>query len=637
MKRVVIPQTVQAGNWPRLPASAVPEEHWQLFCRRRTAVQMYIEGHALRAIEQRTHLKGWEVNRLASRFLTLDDQGQCIGERALLPHIHLKPYERRKPSGNKYSGQQGGMSGCLQQLLETYPEIEERMVAVLKDSAQMLDDHRNAIAFLTKKFMQVLHAIAPDHRGWPYTTKYQGRVSIRRYILALRNHVPGSYINAHGSSEARAHIVTGTGHRPYLAAQRPFDIVELDGHFISAFFVLLVEQVNGLMFPIPLDRMWLLAAIDQYSHAVLAYKLVLRSQPGASDVREVLVRASLGGWKAQTLENTNFSYKVDAGFPSSVIEECCGVMFSVLSVDSHLSNIAKKITLQARQDFGFHHYLGPTGRFETRAKIERLFAEVVRHTALLPSTTGSHPRHGRADGAQEKAVEYQLDLTRFIQALDVALANYNTEPSEGIGMFSPLGLIRQYMSQAAILPRIAVERRERLKVDLITKYVTVRGSLAEGRRPYIMLDRVRYTSEHLAANFDLIGFKLCVEIDEHDYRAVNAFLPNGAAIGVLHACGWWATFRHTPYIRRLVNSLIGQRALTITEDLPPSQQICDYFIRHNEPNRALLVKQAEDPSLSTLPRAVVPVKKPVKDYLLQPDQEYPGLPAAGQADNRGGS
>lgn len=175
-------------------------------------------------------------------------------------------------------------------------------------------------------------------------------------------------------------------------------------------------------------------------------------------------------------------------------------------------------------------------------------------------------------------------------------------------MFSPLGLIRQYMNQAAILPRIAVERRERLKVDLITKYVTVRGSLAEGRRPYVMLDRVRYTSEHLAANFDLIGLRLCVEIDEHDYRAVNAFLPNGAAIGVLHACGWWATFRHTPYIRRLVNSLIAQRALTITEDLPPSQQICDYFIRHNEPNRALLVKQAEDPSLSTLPRAVVPVK-----------------------------
>lgn len=101
MKRVVIPQTVQAGNWPRLPASAVPEEHWQLFCRRRTAVQMYIEGHALRAIEQRTHLKGWEVNRLASRFLTLDDQGfseQVSTGHLTCAEIALRPTALYKPA-----------------------------------------------------------------------------------------------------------------------------------------------------------------------------------------------------------------------------------------------------------------------------------------------------------------------------------------------------------------------------------------------------------------------------------------------------------------------------------------------------------------------------------------------------------
>lgn len=637
MRRVVIPESVRAGNWPRIMLASVPDKHWPVFCSRREAVTMYIEGRSMHAIKARTDISGGEVNRLVSRFVSLDEHGHCFGERALIPHARLKNYERTKPVGPKRSEQRGGMSGCLGQLLKVYPEIEEKLVEVLKDSAQRLDDKTNAMNFLIGRFMAILRSIAPDHKGWPYSTKHVGRTSIRRYITQLRNQHAITYTNAHGSPESQAHIVTGTGYKPYIESKRPFDIVELDGHFISAFFVLLVEEVDGLVKAVTMDRICLPAAIDQYSHALLAYKVVLQSEPCADDVREVIAQACLGAWVPRTLENQQFPYMAGAGFPSGVMEACRGVAFSVLSVDSHLSNIAAKITMQAREDFGYQHLLGPVKRFEARAKIERIFREVVRETALLPSTTGSHPHNGRAENAEEKAQTYQLDMKRFLDVLDVALANYNITSSEGTGMFSPLELLEQFTRQGAVLPYIAAERRERLKADLINRIATVRGSVSQGRRPYIILDRVRYTNAVLAANFELVSQKLCIEVDETDYRTVKAFLPNGEAIGSLCAAGWWGTFKHTPRVRRMVNSLIRNGKLRIDENSPAVAQICDYFIRQDQPNLALLVKQGEDPCRAAIPQPPAKVRRPVKDYYIQPDREYPGIPTPGQADNRGGA
>lgn len=637
MKRVVIPDAVRAGNWCKLSPVAIPEERWHQFCTRRTAVTMYIEGYTERAISRKTGIKGPEVHRLLVRFLTLDDHGQAMGERALVPHARLKSYERTASLDDHHHGAHGGLSGCLGKLLATFPEIERKLLDVLQDHAQRLEEKTNVQAFLIQKFMNALRQAAPDYQGWPYTTKHLGRNSIRDYVLQLCDQNAAAFINAHGSPEARAHLATGTGHRPYLSAGRPFDIVELDGHLLEAIITLLVEQVDGLVKAVPLDRMWLLTMIETYSEAVLAYKLVLHSQPTAGDVREVIAGACLGGWTPRALENERYRYVPGAGFPSSVIEGCRGVTFAALSVDSHLSNIANKITLQARQDFGFHHLLGPIGRFETRNHIERLFREVARETSQIPSTTGSHPHKGRADKADEKAIRYQIDLKRFLDALDVALANYNVQQSEGIGMFSPLELLEQYTLQGALFPQVDPDRQVRLMTDLITKEVTVRGSRREGRRPYIQLDRVRYTNEVLAANFDLIGQKLLIEIDEHDYRVVKAYLSSGDYLGVLVAGGWWSGFPHTCYMRRLVNSEIRNGGLCIDPIGNPVQQISDYFVHLNQPDLALLVRQGAAPTTTALPQMERTAPMSVKDYFIQPERDYPGLPTPGRADNRGES
>lgn len=431
-----------------------------------------------------------------------------------------------------------------------------------------------------------------------------------------------------------AHLATGTGYGRYIKAKRPFDCVQLDGHYIDAFFALRVEQAPGIYQWIAIDRIWLLSIIDVFSKAILAYKLVLRSEVSATDVREVISQACLGQWCPRNLVNQAYPYKAGAGLPSGTMAECHGVGFGVFFADSHLSNLAKKITTSARSDFGFQVCIGPVGHFETRAEIERSFREVARAVHQLMSSTGSNPHKGRVTDAEQKAIKYEIDLLLMEDAMDVFLSNYNAAPTEGLGWLSPLGCLRQYFDQGMLLPRYEVDHMQRLEADISAVKATVRGGFNSGRRPYIQLDRARYTNEVLAGDFGFVGMELLIKVDYHDYRAIEAYLPNGECLGFLRAQGYWGEFKHTPTVRRKINSLIRSGDLRIDSEREPVPQLVDYFTLHGEAAVALSISR----EAATLPEEAPSPKKrrPVPpDYFLQPNADYGELPSPGQALNRG--
>ncbi|MDM8350303.1 hypothetical protein P8H27_15590 [Pseudomonas sp. sp1636] len=633
MKRTAIPQAIRQGDWPRVEPATVPQAQWPDFARKRLAVSMYIDGASMKAIRLQTGMPSNEINRLAHRFCSMDEEGHYFGERALIAYTRIVPYERRKPIGVKRSEQQGGLTGALNMLLSEHPEIEAAMIDLLCTPGAVLNDDRGGMSVLVSAFKQALEKAGIASPSWPFNTKHKGRTTIRKYLKALRVRFAVQYIHAHGDEVAVAHLATGTGHRRFIHPKRPFDCVQLDGHHIDAIFALRVEEMPGFYQWIAIDRIWLLSMIEPFSNAVLAYKLVLRSEVSAADVREVIAQACLGKWCPRALVNEKYQYKPGAGLPSGVIEGCQGISFGVFFADSHLSNLAKKITTEARRDFGFQVCIGPVGHFEVRAEIERSFLEVVREVHLLVSSTGSHPHAGRAKDAEQKAVKYEIDFTLMEDAIDVLLANYNVTPSEGLGLFSPLGYLEQFFRQGALIPSYSAEQRERLQADLTTRKATVRGSCDSGRRPYIQLDRVRYTSAILAGDFAFVGMQLLIEVDNHDYRAVKAYLPNGESIGYLCAQGWWGEFKHTPSVRLKVNSLIRSGDLKIDEDKSPTQQLSDYFTQHGQAGVALSLSREAATQKDENPR---PRKNRAfrPDYFIQADSEYGELPSPGRALNR---
>lgn len=635
MKRVAIPQRIKSGEYPRIQPEAVGEAEWPDFARKRLAVSMYIEGIAMKEIRLRTGIPSNEVNRLAERFCTLDEDGIYFAERALVKHSRVGVYERTKRIAEKRSEQQGGMAGALNMLLTEHDEVEFSIIELIETPGAVLSGAEDGLNSLVSKFYQAIEKAGVGRAEWPFNTKHKGRTSIRKYLKFLISKHAVQYIHAHGTGDAIAHLSTGSGHGRYIKAQRPLDCVQLDGHSIDAIFSLRVEMKPGVYQWIVMNRIWLLSMIDPCSKAVLAYKLVLRSEVSAADVREVIAQACIGRWQPRELVSDEYVYKPGAGLPSGVIEECCGVSFGVLFADSALSNLAKKVTMAARTDFGFQDCIGPVGHFEARAEIERSFKEVARRVHSLVSSTGSHPYEGRATDAEKKAVQYEVDLTLMEDAMDVALANYNVTPTEGLGYLSPLGYLAQVFRQDILIPRYTEDQMERLRADMTTSKATVRGGSESGRRPYIQLDRAHYTNEVLSGDFAFVGMELLIEIDYHDYRAVKAYLPTGGCIGYLRAQGFWGEFKHTPAVRRQVNSLIRSGEIKIDDDASPIQLLSDYYLKRGEPGVALsIAREAEEAEVDHAVSKGNREKRKQSDYYIRDMLEDDDFPQPGQALNQ---
>lgn len=254
MKRVAIPQAIKLGAWRRVDPASIPAAQWPEFALKRQAVSMYIDGAAMKEIRLRTGIQSNEVNRLAQRFCSMDEEGSYLGERSLLKYSRTGLYVRRKPIGTKRTEQQGGLSGALNMLLSEHNEIEASMIEIIRTPGAVLEDSSGGISFLISKFYQALSKVGIDSDSWPFITKHKGRTTIRKYLKLLRDQYAISYIHAHGDQASIAHLATGTGHGRYIKAKRPFDFAQLDGHFIDAIFALRVEEAPGIYQWICLDR-----------------------------------------------------------------------------------------------------------------------------------------------------------------------------------------------------------------------------------------------------------------------------------------------------------------------------------------------------------------------------------------------
>ncbi|WP_448090318.1 hypothetical protein [Pseudomonas azerbaijanoccidentalis] len=635
MKRTSIPPAIRAGEWRRLDPACIEKGRVELFSRRKKAVELYIEGVQPREIKLRTNIKANELHRLLNRFLSVDENGQFYGELALRPGFHIKPYTRTCPISPKRSEQHGGMSGVLGALLLNHPEIEEFLMGIIRKKGQPFSATQDWQKYLIGKFYEALEWVELAPTKWPYNTKHKGRRTIRKFVRKLVDENMVRFVRAHGDAISNAHLYTGTGHPRLIRPKRPGDIVELDGHYLDAFFVIQVELMPGYFQEIVVRRIWLLTMIDAFSKAVLAFKLVFKSEISAADVRAVIAQACLKTWSPRDVSVVRTPYVPGAGFPSGVVPDWLGTTFSSLWVDSHLSNMASKITTIARQDFGYMHCLGPTQHFESRPSIERLFKEVARQVQMLPSTTGSNPRQGRAIDPETKAVKYHIDMVKFEVAMDVALANYCATPSEGIGFLTPIGVILQCLQGGALMPKIPSFQREKLQADLSTKTVTVRGSVMSGRRPYVQLDRVHYTNSVLNDSAQWIGKQLQVVVDEDDYRAVAAYLSSGECIGHLQAIGWWSEFKHTVATRRKVNSLVSAGELRFLHGTSPVQQISDYFISHGQALEAFKLAREADPEVAAVTRqSEVKIVDPAEDLVMNIEVNDVEFPLPGTASTR---
>jgi hypothetical protein len=214
-------------------------------------------------------------------------------------------------------------------------------------------------------------------------------------------------------------------------------------------------------------------------------------------------------------------------------------------------------------------------------------------------------------------------------------------PSEGLRLLSPLEAVSQLVKKDHYIPRRPpLDLRKTLGVVTVKIIRTVKGGVEDGHRPYVTIERARYTSPRLIDSPELIGEKLIIEVNESDMRVVNAFLESGSPIGPLTVQGDWAIWPHSLKTRKEINSAIYKRTIVRTDGV---SIVATYFLQLEANLEAAMVRNKQDrSSASKLDRLKseqsrnsannehsaeaaalqAPAFPPVRDTTPVPDRDY---------------
>jgi putative transposase len=174
------------------------------------------------------------------------------------------------------------------------------------------------------------------------------------------------------------------------------------------------------------------------------------------------------------------------------------------------------------------------------------------------------------------ADKYKIRLEHVEDLIEVLIAEFNGRPSSGNGYRSPLERLQFFVSQPnVIIPKLNEEKRRRMHLFDYRIARTVRGNLKEGKRPYVQIDGVRYTSDILSQQPELIGKKLALYIDPQDGRFAHSyFSENGSELGLLEAKGYWG---RTPHSLETRKAILEGKLRQFEHDIDTNDPIHDYL------------------------------------------------------------
>jgi hypothetical protein len=610
--------------------TALPPVERQLFLRRRKAIELKFDGFNLKSITIQTGISDTEVCRLFKRYTGVDEFGRFNGEKALVPQKRLVEYSRRELRFEKRSEQQGGLSGILSLTLNTHPDVLEKFVAIVlrkKTDAYRGVKYKKTIYYA--EFLRLLREDGVKDVEWPFSMPSGGKRSILKLINSILEGDFTSAAFAMGDDQGRAHVQVGNGYEPLIRPILPFDAVQVDAYKVDSIFTLQTKPESNVSVCFPISRFWLLAVVESASEAVLALKPVFSSETHAQDVVDVLADAVMGGWEPiSELSIPGLMYPKNAGMPCYLIPQTKLALWGCLYLDNALQHHADVVSNQFRSKFGCSINFGQLKRPERRSAVENLFRQACqRFFHVLPSTTGSSPDNGRADTAEENAIRYRVDVEEASQVLDVVMASYNITPRSGHAYsLSPIEFLSQHFHDSdLIFPSVLDGAISALELSSKHRVCVVRGNAKKGVRPYIQLDKARYTSIELASRAELIGCRFTIKIDPKDYRYLQAYSQDGEYYGTLTVLGWWAHTKHSVITRSIINKALRNRVLecSVMDDIV---LVWIHYLESKNTNSARLElqrmrRESSGPSTSLeVPAQAVNAEDNLEDSVLREPQ-----------------
>lgn len=541
---------LRVDDWPTVDELSLASEAKELFARRHRAFCLYRNGAPLAQIHVETGISAQRFYQLLDRCLVVHPDGRIYGFRALIPGIRIKSYHRQKPVKLSVGDHQGGGAGAFQKLLEDYPVLLELILSRLfpKKSRILIAERKISVRKLHGAFLAKCRELGLAERfDYPFDTNTLAYTSLCRFVEQLQNEHPEKAALHRMDPGAERKLRTSDGSdRPALSLM---DRVECDAHHLDAVFCVMVPTSFGNFVPRILKRLWLIALIEVRSRAVLGYHLSLRKECNEEDLLTVIKNA-LERWQPRELTVPNQQYQDHSGFPSSLNPAYTGACWSEFSVDGAKINQSIRVSHVMKEVVGSETFYNPRRSPDDRPYIERFFRTLEGgNFHQMPNSVGGSPLERNGNNPELAAVKYFIQLDHLYDLLDIAISGYNATPHTSLGGRTPLEYFEYCLRTSGQTLRVA-DAEAVSRIHALRKKVRVRGSMTEGRRPFIEFMGARYSNDYLKRSFDLIGQNVTIEVDTQDPRVITVFGPNGGELGKMYAGAPWNLLPHTIEIRR---------------------------------------------------------------------------------------
>ncbi|RSK49681.1 hypothetical protein [Bacillus canaveralius] len=581
--------SVSRENWLQVNVQSLSDPKKEVFINRKQAIDSYLDGDkTLEQITLETGIKKADIYRLLKRCQQVDKKGQIFGYRALIPFYRTKEYELKLSQNlNGFENEYTPKTGAFNFLLEQYPAIRLGIEnLVFKKNTKEDIQTKDRVKDIHKKFIKICKSVGlnTENGKYPFNTKDLGRRSLYRFVKDLKENNPQKVMADYGKDAKMLFNNTGLGDKNNII-ERPFERVEFDGHKLDVNIAVRFTNPEGDENVDIIHRIWLLAVVDIATNVTLSSHICLNKEYSEDDVMFCIRKAVLP-WTPTNLTIPGLKMPKEGGFASEIIPATMYAVWDEICFDNAKAHLDKKVKHKLKKILGCAVNYGPVGTPTRRPKIEKLFHIIEDegfHRSI--STTGNNPNDPRREDSEKSAIKYEVSAEEIEQLTEVLFAIRNGRPQRSLNNLSPLEVLQQRINRNYVFRKLDEQYRDGKEFMVFQDTRTIRGSLKDGRRPYIRYEGVDYRNEVLSESFSLIGTTLALEVDTEDVRYIKAYLPDGGELGILRAQGKWCLRKHSLRIRKAINKLIYRGELHFLNEDDPIQIYHDFLKEKAKSNR----------------------------------------------------
>ncbi|WP_313231827.1 hypothetical protein [Stenotrophomonas acidaminiphila] len=542
--------------WPQFDSTALDPEALAVWKRRRDAVIAYLGGMSVAQIQARYGYQCHQVVRYLNQCVRLMHDGSCAGWIGLVKGIRTEAHVRRRPLKSMPHLSRGGYAGALEYTFSALPGLKTALDKYLATGVDPWGEDRGRVTPRTthQVFLRLCTEAGIAPFAWPFCVERQARNSIAKYARSFFEHNHQRVALLQYGEVSRDRSKRGKSPLAKLEVKAPFEVVEADEHEVHLIISIGIETPKGVRH-VPCRRLTLIVVVDRFTSYILAWDLVVRRQISSEDFLQCIDKAIAGQClSADTKEAMNVCIGVMAN-PSDGTR----LGFDSLFIDNALAHLSDSVCDKVRKEAGAAVSFGAIKRPERRHLVERVFCWMARELFHRSrATTGNSSVDTRRVNPEREAVRRKISMGQLMRAMDDAVTRWNGTPTEANYGCSPSEQLLDYYSNTsgALPPLCPPQHCESFPLRVEIYCPTVRGSKAKGRLPYVTYASVEYSSEQLAARWDLLGKKIRLHIDPYDISRVHAYTAEGEDLGELVPISSRWRYPHSREMRKLLKAKI---------------------------------------------------------------------------------